>query len=325
MIRKLFFLSVLPLGLFALEGDLPDHGVIPAPWFTGPLLAPSGNVIQAPHYNVEPYIYVFAYTGVYMNNWKTKSAKTLWSINPQIPLEFGITKWLDFQFTPSWFWNYRDSQANWAIGDFVMQFDFQLHQDQIPHKSWLPSVRFTLMESVPLGKYRNLNPDKLGTDVGGSGSWITTFQFVFSKLLHVTGRHFFNTRLALSLDVPAPVHVKGFNVYGGGYRTNETVYPGLNYEIDWAFEYNLTRNWAVACDFVGSWTATTTSDRRHVGTFDGDPIFSSRPANIRYSMAPAIEYNWNDDLGIIFGSWFTLAGKNTSKFSSIVIALNYFH
>jgi hypothetical protein len=45
----------------------------------------------------------------------------------------------------------------------------------------------------------------------------------------------------------------------------------------------------------------------------------------QYSLAPAIEYNWNIDLGVISGVWFTFAGKNAEAFASWVTALNYYY
>ncbi len=49
------------------------------------------------------------------------------------------------------------------------------------------------------------------------------------------------------------------------------------------------------------------------------------PTSAQFSIAPAIEYNWNANIGIIFGSWFTLAGKNSTQFTSGVFAFNYYN
>jgi hypothetical protein len=48
------------------------------------------------------------------------------------------------------------------------------------------------------------------------------------------------------------------------------------------------------------------------------------PSSSQYSLAPAIEYNWSQNIGLIGGVWFTVAGQNISQFNSIVIALNYY-
>jgi hypothetical protein len=326
MIRKIALLSFLPILLVAKEGDLPDdESKYPAPWFTGPLEAASGNVIPVGHYNLEPYVNLYIYSSSYDNDWKAQDIPTLWSLNPQFIIEVGLTPWMDFQITPSWFWNYREGSAHWEMGDWVVQFDFQLHQDQLPHIDWLPSIKLTLRETIPLGRYRNLIFKNQRTDIGGAGSWVSGAALVFSKLLRMYDIHYFNTRLSLEFNWSAPVHVKSFNSYGGGYGTNGTAYPGLNYQIDAGFEYNLTRNWALALDIIGNWNG----GGRFSGTPgvlpNGAPASNVFLASAQYSLAPAIEYNWSDSLGVIAGSWFTVAGRNSPQFSSIIIALNYFN
>lgn len=323
MKRLLFFL--LPVLLFSAQGDVPVEPFGEGPWLTGPLLAPSGEVIQGGHFNIEPYIYAIATNGLYNNNWHGKSIPTLWSISPEVIVQIGINDWMDFQFTPSFFWNYRQGAAHWELGTLSAQFDFQLHHDSYPHKTWIPSIRFTIQETAPLGKYRNLNPKALRTDIGSNGSWTTSFQLNVSRLIHIRGIHFLNTRLATTFSYAAPVHVKGFNAYGGGYGTNGTVYPPLNLNMDLGLEYTLTQNWALALDVVGSWSSSSRFSG-NPGTLPGNlpaPIIQS--AAIQYSTAPAIEYNWSENIGIIFGPWLTFAGKNSTKFYSIVAAFNYYN
>ena len=67
--------------------------------------------------------------------------------------------------------------------------------------------------------------------------------------------------------------------------------------------------------------------------FSGYPgITSSRQnaivgnlASHQLNLAPAIEYNFNENLGIIFGPWFSVVGKNSDRFVSAVFAINYYH
>jgi hypothetical protein len=48
----------------------------------------------------------------------------------------------------------------------------------------------------------------------------------------------------------------------------------------------------------------------------------SQSCSAYFSLAPAIEYNWSDYVGIITGAWFTIAGRNALTFISSVTALN---
>ena len=39
------------------------------------------------------------------------------------------------------------------------------------------------------------------------------------------------------------------------------------------------------------------------------------------TIAPAVEYNFNQHVGLIAGPWFSLRGKNTTEFFGLVAAL----
>ena len=301
------------------------------PWFTGPLIATSGNVVQAGNWNIEPYVFAIARNAYYNNQWKSQSVDTLWNLHFRLPVWIGLTKWADVRLQPVWNWNHRNGAGNWALGDWTAQLDIQIHKDQLPHLSWWPSIKIIIRETFPTGKYQNLNPDKFGTDLGGRGAWVTAFGFGMSKLLHCYGDHYLNLYFNGFYGIPTDVHVKGFNAYGGGFGTNGTVRPERVTQFNVAAEYSLTRHWALACDLVSLWHSKTTfagaeglKDNPEENPF-ALPAVNENQASIQYSLAPAIEYNWSDELGLIIGSWFTVAGKNSSHFSSAVVALNYYY
>ncbi len=313
--------------LFAAESRLHDFSPQLEAWVTGPLLTPSAVVVQRGHYNIEPYVYATANTAVYDNDWHSTSIPTLWTISSQTSLQVGVTDWLDFQVTPVLNWNHQRSAGYWALGDMVAQFDAQLYLAPLQKYSWVPSVRFTLKETIPVGKYRNLRLNKSRTDSSGFGSWVTTASLGFSKIVDLDS-HFLVYRLNCNYSFYyTPVHVTGLNAYGGGFGTNGTVYPGNTAQVQLGLEYTLTQNWVLALDMQGTWGATDrfTGDRGDEQRNNASLIaIDSLRANIQYSLAPAIEYNWSGNLGLIAGVWFTVAGKNTAQFTSGVIALNYY-
>jgi len=325
MLSKLVFFGIVPAALLALEGYLPEEAEEPIrPWFTGPLITSNPNVISEGHYNIEPYLYGTAYTAFYDDDWHANSSPTFWSVSPQIYIQVGILSWLDVQFVPVLYWNYTAGAGNWALGDLSAQFDAQFHRNQLPHKSWLPSIKFTLKETAPLGKYRNFNPAKKDTQLGGQGAWVTTAALTFGKMIHFSGYRFLHSRLSIACGYSAPIHLKGFNACGGAFATNGTFYSGLQTEADLAFEYSFTRHWAFALDLQGIWIASSRFQGMSGLDFEGVPAYHGLAPAIQYNVAPAIEYNWSYNLGLIAGVWFTVAGKNIPKFTNGVIALNYF-
>ena len=292
-------------------------------WLTGPLLAPSSLVIPIGDLNVEPYIYAIANTGFYNSDWKAEKNDTLWVNNIQPFFQAGLTEWMDFSLFLNGFYNYSDHQAKWNFGDIQFGIDIQLFHP--PQKSWAPNLKLALRENFPVGKYRNLDPKKKGTDIGGIGSFASSVGIVLGKLIHFGGVHFMSTRLFLDYTLPAAVNLKGFNLYGGGYKTNARFFPAQNFQADLGIEVTLTQNWALACDFLGSWSGKTHFSGDPGIALGGGPATLGTGSAVQYSIAPAFEYNWNSQIGIIAGSWFTVAGRNSVQFSSFVAAFNYYN
>lgn len=322
---KRFLLSALAFGISSLQAiQIPvghyakPHPTIQAPWFTGPLLAPSGLTIPPGHCNIEPYIYMTANTGQYNSHWKRIKMETFWVTQLQPSLQFGINSWLDFQFNPTLTYNYTKGAGKWVLGDMPIGFDIQLFSTHRPITSWNIGIKLALKEIVPLGKYQKLSPKKLLTDAGGQGSWQTGIGIVWGNVFYLGGNYFVTWRNSFQYLLPAPVHVKNLNAFGGGPGTNGTVYPPQNFQFDTAIEINFNQNWAFAMDVVGSWSGKS--------RFKGETfVDNTRPSSAQFSLAPAIEYNWNADIGIIFGAWFSFAGRNATQFTSGVFAFNYYH
>ncbi len=304
-----------------LRGEKSIPPEISLPWLTGPLLAPSSNVVPWSHINIEPYLYVTNTVGRYSNSWHASRNPTRLALAWQSSIQIGLSSSLDCQFTPSFTYNHVSGAADWVVNDFPLLIDIQLLTESEEKGSLRPSIKFTLGESFPLGKYQHLDPKKNFTDSGGSGSYTTFCGLTFGKLFYLEGPHFLNLRVNVSYQHPAPVHIEGLSSYGGGGETNGTMYPAQTISFDGAFEYTFTTHWALACDLVGLWG----SKPHFSGTLGKGASFVSTHSSVQISLAPAIEYNWNDALGIIIGPWFTLAGKNSLEFYSGVIAFNYYY
>ena len=331
--KQIVLLFFVPLSLFAL-GKVIYKEISPeiSPWLTGPLLAPASQVVPAGHYNIEPYVYATAITGAYHADGSKSSVPTFWSIISQTPIQIGVTSWMNMFLTPTFSWNYSQHTGKVVLDDSPIGIDIQLY----PGSSSIPAFMLVLTELIPLGKYRNLNPEKRGTDISGFGSWDTQIGLTIGHLFYLGGVHFLNSRLFLNVSIPAPVHLEGFNTYGGGIGTNARFFPAKALEADLGLELTLTRNWALALDVVGIWTT-----KPHYSGFPGTTVLGGSASlderairrkatlgygpSIEYSLAPAVEYNWSSDVGLIGGLWFTFAGRKTPVFYSGVFAFNYYH
>jgi hypothetical protein len=325
-----WLLYLLPFALSAYEGYIESAAPL-KPWFTGPLITTSGNITPKGHWNIEPYFFATATTGYYKNDWSSKSEPTLWSLQWRLPTYVGLARWLDVQFVPIWNWKYRENSAQWSLGDMRLQFDVQIYRNPLPHKNWIPSIKLIIRESIPTGKYRNLDLKKKGADAGGNGTWLTSIHLAISRIFPLSGDHFFDARFNFQYGIPSPVHVKGVNAYGGGLGTNGTIYPERTCLTSVGFQYNFTRNWVLAFDAAGQFNSKTRFsgnpgiDQSASADISASalPAINEREASVQYSLAPALEYNWSEKLGLIAGCWLSIAGKNSRKFTSGIIALNY--
>jgi hypothetical protein len=265
------------------------------------------------HWNLEPYLFYTVNTGRYNRHWKPHSIPHFHSATFQAQVKIGLLPWMDCQFFPQVSWNETQGKHGGGFGDIPIGMNFQLVSSAF-HDPW-PAVKLALRANIPTGKYQHLNPHRKKTDALGAGSWLPGIGLIASKILHISGIHDLDLRLAVMYFIGSGVHVKGYNSYGGSRSTRGTVYPGNQLSIDAAFQYSLTQRWALACDLIYN-----TSNKTR---FSGKTAASMRaPSNAQWSIAPAIEYNWSDELGIIVGPWLSLAGRNAVQFWSGIVAFN---
>lgn len=314
------FLPTL-LAFFGAAYAVADQQEMPTPWLTGSLLSPAGDVIPNGHYNYEPYLYVGTNFGTYNSHWGTKRANNLHTVISQTIFEAGLPANFDFQIYPQFSWNHTHGASSWDINDIPWGFDYQLLSSE--GSQWWPKIKLSFFANLPVGKYQKLNPGKQRTDVGGSGSWFPNIGIVFGRLFWFGGNHFLNVRASADYTFPTSVHVKGYNTYGGGRHTRGRVFPGQFVTSIFAFEYTWTQRWAFAMDTVYT-HYNKTRFKGHRGKTKGIPNQVGGPSSEVLSFAPAFEYNWSVNVGLIAGCWFTAAGRNTIRFANGVIAINIY-
>ena len=187
--------------------------------------------------------------------------------------------------------------------------------------SWHPHVLFWVQEIFPTGRYNDLGPSTVDLGGIGGGSFGTTLGVAMQKALWLGGDHFFRYRLNASYAFYSPLTVRGFNTYGGGFGTDGRVEPGSVTTLTIAGEYTLTRHVVLALD-IGFQTinATRFSGTTGVGV-NGEPASIGKGYGNLLTLAPAVEYNFNQHIGLIAGPWFSVRGRNTSEFFGVVAAL----
>lgn len=292
------------------------------PWFTGSLLSFAPAVVPIGYMNLEAYFPIFDFFGEYNKHWHAQSVPRLLTISPIFFFQTGLSESIEIAALPQLFYNQSRGQSFVGIGDLPIGLGFQLLTEK--EGSWRPSIKLIAQETFPLGKYQHLNPKKMDTDSIGLGSYLSMLGFSIGKLFHISGVHYFAPRFNFLYTYHSPVHVRGFNAYGGGFGTRGKVRPGNSFTALFAMECSLTRNWTFALDVdYIHFDKTRFSGKKGVDEF-GAPASVTIPSSEQFSLAPAIEYNFSEKLGIIAGSWFSIGGRNADQFVSGIIALNFY-
>jgi hypothetical protein len=319
-------ISFLALASGAYAIDLGIHELkfseqYPMPWFTGPIIAPSGHVVPKGHYNTQPYLFYNTIYSQYDQNWKSHKVPLIHEVLLTVPTKIGLGSKFEIGFTPGFIWRESLGYSTTNITDWIVGLSYQVFDSEL--KDPWPALKLSVRTSLPFGKYDHLNPKKGKIDVTGDGCFWPSVGLDFSKLIHVYKIHYLDIRFAFNWLISTPITVKGYNAYGGSSNTNAKVYNGDIYTFDLAAQYNLNRNWALAIDLFYQH-----KNRNHykgfAGTQEGVALSLNSPSNENFSIAPAIEYNFSENVGIIGGCWFNVSGRNSSAFTTGVISINIY-
>jgi hypothetical protein len=330
MLKRLFALTLLSLPALIFARKTLEYGAVASetgPWLTGPLVTPSGHVVPVGHQNYEPYITWQQIKGVYNNHWRPVKTPVYTTVQSQTALQFGIAPATEFDILPTFQYNHFLHKHKWCYADTPVALAFQLLMDE--PDEWWPAIKLRVTVNVPLGKYNRLDPKRVGTDFSGIGTWYPGLSVVFSRLYDFGNFHFLTFRFCVGYEFGTSVNVHGMSAYVGapdidGIKgTRGKVYPGNVFYIETGLEYSLTHHWALAMDIAYQHVNRT----RFKGyTPPGSKV--GYPSTEQLSLAPAIEYNFNANVGIIAGPWFSVTGRNTNftfNFISWVLAVNIYN
>jgi len=287
----------------------PSEG---SPWFTGHLLAPSASTNEKGVVSWQPYLFVIDVFGEYNSKWDRRSIENTWTFQPYVDITYGLTDFMDIEADFAFSYTVSDGASSTRLNDSNLFLGFQALRDT-PNTA-IPDLRITIQEIFPFGQYDRLDPGNNGTDGIGQGSFQTGINFNFSKLFPLGGEQFFSLVWSVGYLFPLPVHIEGESVYGGVSETNGRIFPGQTFVAYLAGEYTITKNWVLAFDFQYLLTRHDRFTGHRGFTSTGEKATIGNPISQQISLAPAVEYNYSENFGLIGGVWFTLAGKNADQF-----------
>lgn len=302
----------IQLELNQAEADFAYAKTLFSPWYTGPLITPSASMVPPGQMMAQPYVYgVDNYAQFNKERKSISLAHDLVQINTQpVVFQIGITNTVDTTIIFGQLMNWQNGKFGGGIQDLVVQLGFLMY----PQSLYVPQFKFSIGQSFPTGKYKDLSTNGLALSGTGAGAYETTFTFTTSKVLFWSTRHPFNTRMTIGYTVTTPVRVHNFNTYGGGFGTKGVVHPGNALTVDVGLELSITQRWVIAMDIVYKATNRTKFNGFPGTLADGTPATVGTGYSDNLSLAPAFEYNFNANAGFIAGPWFSVWGRNSLNF-----------
>jgi len=271
--------------------------------WTGPLLASNAETLPPGHIYIEPYFFDVISGGVHHPGSSGY-------------YQYGLAE----NFTVGFQLNYASAtekpNRTAAIGDSKLLSQLRLTHFTPEHR--IPSIAIVLQEVVPTGKHDRLGPSK---DGHGSGSFATEVGVNVQYYFLLKNDRLLRARFNFLQRFPHGGDVADRSVYGTDVGFRGHAKPGAITTFIGAVEYSLTREWVLAFDVTRE-SATKTRLRGRYG--DGPLIEQRFPSSHFISFAPAVEYNWSDRAGAIFGVWVIPNGHNTPASVTPAIAIQRF-
>lgn len=292
-------------------------------WWTGPMLAPSASTLAPGHFLIEPYLYDVATQGFYNSHGTRISAPHENSFGSLTYLLYGVANKFTVGMIPIFGYNeLSNGQSSGGIraGDLTIQAQYRLHLFR--EGSRVPTMSVALQETLPTGEY-----DQLGnrpSDALGSGAFTTSPAFYSQTFFWLPNGRILRMRFNVVPSFSRSLNIKDVSIYGtsAGFRGQAS--PGPSVFVDAAWEYSVTKHWVFALD-------ATYRDQGNTPVVGYNTSSSSQPIRLNsgssdaFGLAPAIEYNWKSNLGILLGVRFIPIGRNTSTTISPALAINFVH
>jgi len=290
-------------------------------WWTGPIIAAGAGTLPQGHFLIEPYVYDAIAYGRYGRNGDRKDIPDAHSYGSLTYLLYGLADRFTVGLIPTFGFNKAPDNESSGIrfGDLTLQAQYRL--TQFMPGEHVPTTSLVLQYSLPTGKY-----DRLGdrpADGMGSGAPATTVALYSQYYFWLPTGRILRTRLNVSHTFSEDTAVHDVSVYGTPEGFQGRARPGKSYSITSSWEYSVTRNWVLALDVLYQRDEST----KVRGTVRGAAsqrfdLQQESGSSRRLGIAPAVEFNWNEHVGVIVGARWFLDGRNAAASITPVAAVN---
>jgi hypothetical protein len=316
VIQKALALLALTAGLAGAQETSPPTSMVRQSmddaWWTGPMLAPNATTLPRGHLLVEPYLY----------NVISAHSNGLGSLTY---VNYGLLDRVTVGMIPTAGFNVANSgpsSSSVLLGDLTLQGQYRLAKFQ--EGRWIPTTSAVVQETFPTGKYDRLGdrPDGLG-----AGAYTTTLALYTQTYFWLANRRILRLRFDASQAFSSNVNVEDVSVYSTteGFRGHAK--PGSWFLADSSWEYSVTRRWVLALDatYRHNWNTHVTGYNLNSGSRQNPSVLLNSGSAEVFAFAPAIEYSWKPNLGVLLGTRIIPPSHNTNATVTPAVAINFVH
>ena len=321
-------LIVLGMQSSTLLGQAPNsasavsHQSVEDAWWTGPMLAPSANTLPPGHFLVEPYLYDVITEGLFNSNGNRVSIPHENSFGSLTYILYGVANKFTVGAIPTFGYNEVSGDAGserMGVGDLTLQAQYRIHLFR--EGSWIPTMSIAVQETLPTGKYEQLSRI---SDAFGAGAFATSPAFYSQTFLWLPNGRILRMRFNVVPAFSRRVSLRDISVYGTSAGFRGCANPGASVFVDGAWEYSVTKRWVLALDATYRHQGNTRVTGYSVADAN-QPIRLNSGSSDAFGLAPAIEYNWGRNIGILLGVRVIPVGRNTALTISPALTINYVH
>jgi hypothetical protein len=295
-------------------------------WWTGPMLANTAATAAPGHFLIEPYLFDVIEAGRYDRAGARRGAPRADGFGSLTYVVYGVADRVAVGMIPAAGFNTvraGPSSAGPGLTDTTLLAQYGL--TRFHEGSRMPATAVNVEETFPTGRY-----DRLGnrlSDGFGSGAYSTTLSFYSQTYLWLPTGRILRLRFDVSQALSSRAHVEDASVYGTAAGFRGSARPGSSLFVDASGEYSLTRSWVLASDVFyrhgGNTRVTGTGPAQPSGARDAPFIQIDSGPSDAFGLAPAIEYSWKANLGVLLGVRVIAAGRNTAATITPAVAINY--
>lgn len=290
-------------------------------WWTGPMLAPSAATLPQGHFLIEPYLYDVTVQGHY--DWKGTRRGAPYSngFGSLTYILYGVANKFSIGVIPTAGYNTESGAPNSSgvgLGDVTLQAQYRLRQ--FHEGSWLPTASIAVQETFPTGEYDNLSRASNGF---GSGAMTTTVALYTQTYFWLPNGRLLRMRLNMTQSFSNTVSVAGASVYGTDAGFHGHASPGDTSFVDASWEYSVTRKWVLALDLTYRHQGNTFIHGIDISAPNQPSVQFNTGFNDAVGLAPAVEYSWKRNLGVLLGVRLIPFGRNTNATVTPAVAVNY--